>query len=55
MMISTGLPELKSEKELNYLKETLVSQSYLSCKIVFYVVKFIVHKYIFTNMIIDSL
>ncbi|KAK7076710.1 Phosphatidylinositol 4,5-bisphosphate 3-kinase catalytic subunit beta isoform, partial [Halocaridina rubra] len=23
MMISTGLPELKSEKELNYLKDTL--------------------------------
>lgn len=25
MMISTGLPELQSEKDLNYLKETLVS------------------------------
>lgn len=25
MMISTGLPELSSEKDLNYLKETLVS------------------------------
>ena len=24
MMISTGLPELSSEKDLNYLKETLV-------------------------------
>lgn len=25
MMISTGLPELSSEKDLNYLRETLVS------------------------------
>lgn len=25
MMISTGLPELSSEKDLNYLKETLVN------------------------------
>lgn len=25
MMISTGLPELCSEKDLNYLRETLVS------------------------------
>lgn len=24
MMISTGLPELSSEKDLNYLKDTLV-------------------------------
>lgn len=24
-MISTGLPELSSEKDLNYLRETLVS------------------------------
>lgn len=24
MMISTGLPELSSEKDLNYLRETLV-------------------------------
>jgi len=31
MMISTGLPELSSEKDLNYLRETLVclgEQSY---------------------------
>lgn len=27
MMISTGLPELSSEKDLNYLRETLVSGS----------------------------
>lgn len=25
MMISTGLPELSTEKDLNYLRETLVS------------------------------
>jgi phosphatidylinositol-4,5-bisphosphate 3-kinase len=25
MMISTGLPELSSEKDLNYLRDTLVS------------------------------
>lgn len=25
LMISTGLPELSSEKDLNYLRETLVS------------------------------
>lgn len=29
MMISTGLPELQSEKDLNYLKETLVSSNYI--------------------------
>lgn len=29
MMISTGLPELQSEKDLNYLKETLVSSNYM--------------------------
>jgi hypothetical protein len=28
MMISTGLPELSSEKDLNYLRETLVSKLY---------------------------
>lgn len=27
MMISTGLPELSSEKDLNYLRETLVSST----------------------------
>lgn len=29
MMISTGLPELQSEKDLNFLKETLVSKDVL--------------------------
>lgn len=33
MMISTGLPELSSEKDLNYLRDTLVSRcSYYSKK-----------------------
>lgn len=27
MMISTGLPELTSESDLNYLRETLVSHN----------------------------
>lgn len=26
MMLATGLPELSSEKDLNYLRETLVSR-----------------------------
>lgn len=30
MMISTGLPELSSEKDLNYLRDTLVCSIYLA-------------------------
>lgn len=29
MMISTGLPELSSEKDLNYLRDTLVSRFFV--------------------------
>lgn len=29
MMISTGLPELTSEKDLNYIRETLVSGAFV--------------------------
>lgn len=32
MMISTGLPELSSEKDLNYLRETLVSATIKTTK-----------------------
>ena len=35
MMISTGLPELSSEKDLNYLRDTLVRISFIIFRFVF--------------------
>jgi hypothetical protein len=35
MMISTGLPELSSEKDVNYLRETLVRSATLKEEKVF--------------------